>query len=343
MTRRLLGPKPFFSDRLINTNAPTSASKPNAEMIPKGMIGVMSTIKIKSILSRLGFSVYCHLADLYTWPMKELDIAKHAAKTAGELLLKHFSTELEVEYKSDKDLVTLADTEAQNEIIRIIKAEFPDDDFFAEESEHHEYSAGRQWVIDPLDGTINFSRGIPLFGVSIAFVDNGERRCGVIYLPFYDEMYSAKKGGGAFLNDKPISVASTEVAAKSIIAVNDFNIGPHNKVRNINLLKRNMIERTHAKCMRMKNLGSASVELAYVASGKFDAYLVLFTYYWDIAAGTLIVEEAGGKVTDYEGKAIGFDPKCIVISNGKVHGEYLNAINKENNSLQARFESLIKV
>ncbi len=268
-------------------------------------------------------------------------MAVHVA--AGAVLLQRFGTALELEYKSEKDVVTISDKEAQEVIMNTIKAEFPHDDFFVEEAASHEYSDGRMWVIDPLDGTINFSRGIPLFGVSIAFVEKGVRKCGVIFLPYFDELYWAKRGGGAFCNDTPLRVSETERLAKTVIALNDYNIGPPERMRNLNLLKRELDHRLQGECMRIKNLGSASVELAYVASGRLDAYVMLFTYYWDIAAGTLIIEEAGGRATDYHGDSLGFDPKCVIVSNHVLHAEFLRLLSKGNNSLQARFESMISI
>lgn len=275
--------------------------------------------------------------------MKELIVAKEAAKAAGKLLLKYFGSTLETESKGKKDIVTNADKEAQELIIRMIHKAFPGDGIFAEESDNNKYSDGRLWVIDPLDGTINFSRGIPLFGVSIAFLEGGERRCGVIFLPCSEEMYSAEKGGGASLNDSPIRVSDISQTEKSVIALCEFNAGPTDKIRNLNLLKMDLYRRIHAESMRFKIFGSAVVTLAYIACGKIDAYIMLNINIWDIAAGTLIVEEAGGKVTDYQGQPIKFDPNCVLVTNGRLHEDYLRLVSKGNNSLQLRFESIFSL
>ncbi len=272
--------------------------------------------------------------------MKELEIAKLAARAAGDILRGHFASGVAIESKGHKDIVTVADKEAQTKIIEILTAEFPDDTFFAEESDKNAYSEGRMWVIDPLDGTINFARGIPLFGVSIAFVEGGDRKCGVIYLPYFDELYYAQKGGGSFCNDAPITVSSTKEAAAALISLDNFNIGPPAIMGNLNLLKRELIHRVASESLRIRNFGASSVELAFVASGKLDAYIVLFTHFWDIAAGSLIVEEAGGMATDYHGNRLTFDPKCVITSNQALHATYLKILNKGNNSLQDRYELL---
>jgi myo-inositol-1(or 4)-monophosphatase len=253
---------------------------------------------------------------------KELEIAKKAALLSGSML-KEFKNDLNVEYKSTKDIVTKADIKSQSIIVDTIKETFPDDNFLTEESDKHILKENRTWVIDPLDGTVNYSRDIPFYGVSIALFDKGSIVLGVIYLPVFDELYFAEKGQGAFFNDKKINCSSVSDISKSIFNFNDFNIGEINKLENYNQQKVNLVEIIHDKCMRLKNFSSAVSEFAFLASGKIDAYFMIFCGYWDIAAGLLLVEEAGGKVSTFDGSKIEFNSKYILASNCILHEELI--------------------
>ncbi len=253
-----------------------------------------------------------------TADLRRLEVAKHAARAAGELV-RGFSSDLEVQYKTSRDLVTAADVAAQGLIVEMIGGAFPDDEIVAEEGLLDVPKSG-YWVVDPLDGTVNFSRGLPLYGVSIAYVDgNGHLRVGAIHLPVFDELYWASAGGGAYLNGRRITVSETVDLNRALVNISDFNTGPDDENEGYNELKVEAIRRVHGRCMRTKNLSSAAVELAWVAAGRLDAYLMVFCQFWDAAAGSLLIREAGGKVSDLSGKPLGADSKLVLTSNDALH------------------------
>ncbi len=249
---------------------------------------------------------------------RRLDIAIKAAKAAGERVCS-FTADLEVEFKGPRDVVTAADLASQELIVQMIRAVFPDDAIVAEEGLFEVPKSG-YWVVDPLDGTVNYSRGLPLYGVSIAYVDaEGQLRVGAIYLPEFDELYWASLGGGAFLNGRRISVSDTETIEHALVNISDFNTGPEDHREHYNHLKMEAIRRVHGHCMRTKNLSSAAVELAWVACGRLDAYLMVFCHFWDAAAGTLLIREAGGRVIDLSGVPLAADSTLVLTSNDALH------------------------
>ena len=255
--------------------------------------------------------------------MLETRIAVKAAEEAGKIQMGHFGRDLEIRDKGKggiRDLVTQADLESNQKIISILKAAFPEYGICSEESPEEKSDSGCRWIIDPVDGTHNFAYGIPLFGVSIALERKRKVILGVIYLPYYKEMYVAEKGKGATLNGKSIRVSKRGIREAMVI----FGAG-----------KRNNIERT-AKLMsgvrkgvfELRGLGAAVVQHAYVAMGKADIYIDMENKPWDNAAGFLIVEEAGGKVTDFSGKPWDVNTMPFVVSNGRVHEEILRIVNQ---------------
>jgi myo-inositol-1(or 4)-monophosphatase len=256
--------------------------------------------------------------DKETSDAQRLSIAKKAAKAAGEYV-RSFEADLDVKFKSARDLVTAADFASQDLIVQMINEAFPDDKVVAEEGLLEVPKSG-YWVVDPLDGTVNYSRGLPLYGVSIAYVDvEGQLRVGAIYLPVFDELYWASVGGGAFLNGRRISVSGTETLEHSLVNISDFNTGPEEQREAYNDLKMQAMKRVHGRCMRTKNLSSAAVELAWVAAGRLDAYLMVFCHFWDAAAGSLMIREAGGQVSDLSASSFDADSKIVLTSNHNLH------------------------
>lgn len=221
-------------------------------------------------------------------------IATRAAYASGKILNDHFGQRLQITKKGAIDLVTQADVASENTIIATIRDAFPDHAILAEESGMTKESHADMWIIDPLDGTTNFAHGMPAFSISIAFAHCSEILMGIVFNPRNAEFFSAIKGRGAFLNDQPIHVSETVSIADSLL-VTGF---PYN-VRE----KKDTIIQRLSQCLTaaqgIRRLGSAALDLCWVACGRFDGFWEEDLKPWDVAAGTLIVQEAGGQVTDF--------------------------------------------
>ncbi|MCX7703848.1 MAG: inositol monophosphatase [Planctomycetota bacterium] len=247
-----------------------------------------------------------------------LNFAVDVAKEAGEILLKRFGNlkSSDIDYKGRWNVVTTVDTEVERLIVKRIEKEFPNDGILAEENARKRTDAERVWLVDPLDGTVNYAHGLPFFCVSIAVAKGWKMEAGVVYSPCTDELFYAERGGGAFLNKRRINVSSTSDFSKSLLATGFAyvrNETEHNNLANFN--------RLNLKVEGIRRLGSAAIDLCYVAAGRFDGFWELFLSPWDVAAGSLIVEEAGGIVTDIAGGddyLFGFN---IVAGNEKIHDE----------------------
>lgn len=249
-------------------------------------------------------------------------LANECAQKAGEIVRQGFGTKCVITQKPGiQNYVTEFDRASERLIIETIRKHYPDHAFLAEESgpSPNWQEAEVLWVIDPLDGTTNFAHHIPIFSTSIAAMRGGETLCGVIYQPMTGELFVAEKGRGAFLNDCPIRVSPTTRFAGGIGATGfprNMNENPLNCIDSfISVLKAGTL---------MRNFGSSAINIAYVAAGKIDAYWAISLFAWDIAAGKLLVEEAGGRVTNYQGDpydVLSHTP--IVASNGIVHNELL--------------------
>lgn len=225
---------------------------------------------------------------------KYLPAAIEIARTAGEVLLAHFRTDyLEMHTKSNNcDLVTSADQASERIIKDTIHALFPEHGILSEESGEENFDREWRWVVDPLDGTTNFSQGLPPFSVSIALEHNGESVVGVVYAPYLGELFHAVKGWGAFLNGKPIHCSQKSQLSHAVLATGvpyDKNENPDNNLSEI--------MRVVPDVRAIRRLGSAAIDLAYTAAGFYDAYWELNLKRWDVAAGVLIAREAGAKLT----------------------------------------------
>lgn len=240
------------------------------------------------------------------------------SKGAGDILRAGYGKEHHIVFKGPVDLVTEIDRQAEDFIIHKIRKAFPDHSIIAEESGKLEGEIEKRWFIDPLDGTSNYSRGLPLFAVSIAYAEKGEMRLACVYDPLRDECFYAEKGGGAWLNGKSIHVSTIEVLINAML-VTGFPYDIHKKNNNLDNFT-NIIREVHT----VRRLGSAALDLVYVAVGRLDAYWEIDIYPWDIAAGTLIIEEAGGLVTTIHGDPIYMRPPYdIIASNGILHNKLL--------------------
>jgi len=235
------------------------------------------------------------------------------AREAGGLLLGHFRGHVAVEYKGEADLVTVADRESEKLIRSRIRQHWPRHDVLGEEEGFADTGSEYRWYIDPLDGTTNFAHGFPVFCVSMALEYRDSRIAGVIYDPTRDELFHAEKGKGAFLNGQPIQVSKTRDLAECLLAT---GFPSHKRHQNPNIFFYHQITlRTHG----VRRAGSAALDLCCVACGRFDGFWEFNLNPWDTAAGVLIVEEAGGKVTNFSGCPFELNSRETLASNGLVH------------------------
>ncbi|MBI5410039.1 MAG: inositol monophosphatase [Nitrospirae bacterium] len=251
-----------------------------------------------------------------------LGTAFRAAILAGECISDNIGkiSQGDIGVKQASDFVTSVDRESEQIIINIIKAKFPHHHFLAEES-LKETAAEYRWIIDPLDGTTNYIHGYPAFSLSIALEHKGEIILGLIYDPLRDDLFTAEKGSGAFLNGRPIKVSSVSDMADSLIATG-FPFRKRDLIDPYLKLFKNVFNRVSD----IRRAGSAALDLAYVASGKCDGFFELSLGPWDMAAGSLIVKEAGGIVTDFSGGSDYLSSGNIVVAAPAVHGEILKEV-----------------
>src|SRR3954463_10813760 len=230
-------------------------------------------------------------------PADFLPFIEQTAREAGALLLRHFKARVEIEYKGDVDLVTVADRESETLIVGRIRERFPKHDIIGEEGTRTETGAEFKWYIDPLDGTTNFAHGFPVFCVSLGLEFKGERIAGVLYDPTRDELFAAEKGSGAFLNGERMQVSKVDNLAECLTGT---GFPSHKRHQNPNIYFYHVITlRTHG----VRRAGSAALDLANVASGRLDAFWEFNLNPWDTAAGVVLVQEAGGRVTRFDGSA----------------------------------------
>lgn len=220
------------------------------------------------------------------------------------------------------NLVTEADHASEKAIFSVIKEAYPDHFILSEESGAIVMDSNYKWIIDPIDGTVNFANGIPLCCVSIGLEYNGELVLGAVYNPFMNELFIGEKGKGATLNDKKISVSNKAEIGKSCLATGF----PYTYLDNANG-PLEVFEKFIRKGIAVRRLGSAAIDLCWVATGRFDAYFEHKLEAWDSAAGCVIVREAGGMVTDYTGKPYSVYQPQIIASNGKIHDDILRVVN----------------
>ncbi len=240
------------------------------------------------------------------------------AREAGALLMDYFRQHVKIEYKGGVDLVTVADRKSEALILERIRKQFPTHDVMGEEGTRIETGSEYKWYVDPLDGTTNFAHGYPVFCISLAVELRGQRVAGVIYDPTRDEMFSAELGGGARLNDNAIHVSATANLGECLIATG-FPSQKRHKNPNIYFYHQ-LTLRTHG----VRRAGSAALDLCNVASGRFDGFWEFNLNPWDTAAGVLMVEEAGGKVTDFAGGEFQIASRETLASNGLVHAALLH-------------------
>lgn len=246
-------------------------------------------------------------------------IAIQAAKEAGEIAKKDFYRKKSISLKKDLSFVTETDLRAERVILNLIRKNFPSHDILSEES-GGSMGENYTWILDPLDGTTNFIRGIPLFSVCIALLYKKKPILAVVFNSIADELYVAQKGKGAFLNNKRIRVSTARNLKQAIIL---FNMGRGMKSF-LSFLRTS--RRLAGKIKSLRIFGSSNLQICSVAAGKFDGYLSLMSSPWDLLPGALIAEEAGAKITDKKGGAFRYDEGGLLAANSHIHKKILYAI-----------------
>ena len=250
--------------------------------------------------------------------------AEAIAREAGALLRDYFHRGVHTEYKGDVDIVTEADRASEKLITERLRAAFPEHGVYGEEGTRSGLEREYRWYIDPLDGTTNFAHGFPVFGVVLGCErraaglkrdEDGEMVAGVIYDPLRDEMFSSERGAGAQLNGKPIHVSRVKTLQEALVATG-FPSQKRHSSPNVHFYQEFTL-RSHG----VRRAGSAALDLAYVAAGRLEAFWEFQLNPWDTSAGYLIVEEAGGKVTHFDGSKFTLDSREVLATNGLIHDE----------------------
>ena len=237
-----------------------------------------------------------------------------SAEAAGRVLMEKLEKGVTVAYKGTIDLVTEADLASEQAIVAILRQRHPDHDILAEEGDYERKGADQRWIVDPLDGTTNFAHGFPWFAVSIALEVRGEVVLGAVFNPHNGELFVAERGLGAMLNGRPLHVSPTGELGRALLATGfayDHKHSPENNYTEF--------ERFQRATQAVRRAGVASLDLACVAAGRFDGFWELKLKPWDVAAGVLLVELAGGRVSDYAGAPMPVDRGEILASNGLLH------------------------
>ena len=249
-----------------------------------------------------------------------LEVAIETAREAGAILLSEFDRPVRITYKGEVDLVTQADRRSEQAIVSRLHAQFPDHAIVAEEGGGAEGKSPFRWHVDPLDGTTNFAHGYPCFAVSIGLEEAGELLVGVIYQPVSKELFTAVRGQGAYLNQKKIEVSRVETLATSLLAT---GFPSQKRAQNPNIhYYWDFTLRSHG----VRRDGSAALDLAAVACGRFDGFWEFGLHSWDAAAGVLMVREAGGTVTRFDGQQYKLGDREMLASNGRVHAEMKDVV-----------------
>ena len=252
-----------------------------------------------------------------------LAVASEAARKAGGILKENIHGAREITYKGDINLVTEMDTRSERAVVETLRASFPEHGIIAEEETTIRNGSGYTWIIDPLDGTTNYAHGYPCFSVSIALEHEGDVITGVVYDPMRDELFTAQKGQGAHLNGKRIKVSPVDELIKSLLATGF----PYDR----KVSEKNNLDYFYDLLMASQEVrrdGSAALDLCSVAAGRFDGFWELKLKPWDVAAGSLIVREAGGRITDLRDNAFDIFGDEVLASNGMIHGQMVEILRR---------------
>jgi myo-inositol-1(or 4)-monophosphatase len=252
-----------------------------------------------------------------------LEVAVEAARKAGGILRENIRGARKITYKGDINLVTEMDTRSERSIVETLLSAFPDHGIVAEEETTISSSSGYTWIIDPLDGTTNYAHGYPCFSVSIALAQKDDIIAGAVYDPMRDELFTARKGQGAHLNGERITVSRVDALIKSLLATGF----PYDRKTS----ERNNMDYFYGLLMAAQEVrrdGSAALDLCSVASGRFDGFWELKLKAWDVAAGSIIVREAGGMVSDLSGNPFDIHAGEILASNGRIHDQMTTVLSE---------------
>ena len=246
------------------------------------------------------------------------DLAERAARRAGDHLRRRFGNAGAIGLKGAIDLVTEADHEAEQLVVETIRRERPADAVLAEERGAEGAGARVRWIIDPLDGTTNFARSFPLFAVSVGVEVESELAAGAVHVPMLGEMFTAARGGGATLDGRPLRVSAVDRLERSFLATGfpyDIRSNPDNNLDHF--------ARFSVRALAIRRPGAAAADLAYLACGRFDGFWELRLKPWDLAAGALLITEAGGRITGLDGSPFRLESPGVCASNGLIHEEML--------------------
>jgi myo-inositol-1(or 4)-monophosphatase len=249
-----------------------------------------------------------------------LETAIEAAKLAGRVVTERFPAERTLISKGYRDIVTDTDTAAEAAILELVRTRFPDHAILAEEAGDNGVDSARTWVIDPLDGTTNYAHHVPVFAVSIGVLEGREPLIGVVHDPLRGHVFAAVRNQGAWLDDGPIHVSTTERLSDAVVGL---DWGRHDSVRRQTV---RLLSHIAPRCRTLRGLGSAALALAYVAAGWMDAYFHLAIRPWDVAAGKLLVLEAGGRCTTLQGDPHRVDSPSCLATNGPIHSHMLSVM-----------------
>jgi myo-inositol-1(or 4)-monophosphatase len=252
-----------------------------------------------------------------------LDFTIDVVRRAGALLREGLKRQRSVELKSAFNLVTDMDHASEALIIAAITSAFPDHAILAEESGAR-VGAGPTWLIDPLDGTNNYAHGFPFFCVSLALWQEHTPVLGVVYDPLRDELFAAEHGRGAHCNGEPLRVSATPTLGAALVSTGfpyDYATEPNNNLREF--------DRIYARCQGVRRAGAAALDIAYVAMGRLDAHWEMGLKPWDSGAAALLVREAGGRVSDSQGRAWHPWTPSLIASNGSIHGELIEVLSQQ--------------
>ncbi|MFP4081745.1 MAG: inositol monophosphatase family protein [Candidatus Aminicenantes bacterium] len=252
---------------------------------------------------------------------KYLKEAEAAARKAGKMLKENLNAAAQIVYKGAVDLVTNFDNQSQKMIFDHLSSCFPDHGFMAEEGLDKARGKEFRWVFDPLDGTTNYAHGFPVFCISVAMERKNEVVLGLVYDPMREEMFSAVRGGGAFLNSRRIRVSGVHDLDKSLVATGFPYDLRESEVNNIDHFNHFLL-----RVQAIRRCGSAAMDLCYVACGRFDGFWELKLKPWDMAAGALMVKEAGGKISDFQDKEFSIHGSEILASNGLLHQQMIQVL-----------------
>jgi myo-inositol-1(or 4)-monophosphatase len=246
-----------------------------------------------------------------------LERAAEIAREAGALLANYYERRIPFELKGEFDLVTEADRASERLVIERLRSHFPAHGILAEEGGGHDSPSEYRWYVDPLDGTTNFAHGYPAFNVTLALERAGDMIAGVVYDPIRQEMFTAERGSGAYLNNRRVHVSNVQRLQDSLVCTGFPSRKRHLSI-NVHFYHQ-LGMATHG----VRRSGSAAIDLAYVSCGRLDGFWEFGLNPWDMAAGRLLVEEAGGRVSDMEGQTHSFAAPHLLVDNGKIHEQMI--------------------